>query len=265
MRIALVQMSMEDSEEENLKKCLKWLKYAAEQQAELCLFPELTLHRFFPQYKAEDAEEKKIDVTHPWVAAFQEICRENRIFAVPNFYLKENGKAYDVSILIDSHGNIAGMQKMVHIAQAEFFYEQSYYVPSDDGFHVFDTSMGKIGIVVCFDRHYPESIRTEKLKGADLILIPTANTETEPLEMFEWEVRVQAFQNGVPIAMCNRIGKEDAMGFAGKSVVVDVEGNVLARADEKEQVLIAEIDMDRSVQASRKRPYTSLRRTEFYQ
>lgn len=83
---------------------------------------------------------------------------------------------------------------MVHVAQAYQFYEQDYYTPSDDGFQVFDTSFGKIGIVVCFDRHYPESIRTEALMGADLILIPTVNTKSEPSEMFEWELRVQHFK-----------------------------------------------------------------------
>ena len=108
--------------------------------------------------------------------------------AVPNIYLLENGKTYDASILIDKNGSILGVQKMVHIAQAEQFFEQDYYMPSDDGFHVFDTAFGKIGIVVCFDRHYPESIRTEALMGADLILIPTVNTKEEPSKMFAWEI-----------------------------------------------------------------------------
>ena len=74
--------------------------------------------------------------------------------------------------------------------------------PSEDGFKVFDTPFGKVGIVICFDRHLPESIRTCTLKGAQLIIIPTANTLAEPLEMFEWELRVQAFQNNVFVAMC---------------------------------------------------------------
>ena len=110
---------------------------------------------------------------------------------------------------------------MVHIAQAEQFYEQDYYTPSDEGFKVFDTEFGKIGIVVCFDRHYPESIRTEVLRGADLILIPTVNTKAEPSLMFEWELRVQAFQNSVILAMCNRVGPEGNMCFSGESIVVD--------------------------------------------
>ena len=113
-------------------------------------------------------------------------CRKNQIMAVPNIYLLENERPYDASILINKNGKILGIQKMVHIAQADKFFEQDYYTPSDDGFKVFETEFGKLGIVVCFDRHYPESIRTEALKGADLILIPTVNTKAEPSEMFEW-------------------------------------------------------------------------------
>ena len=153
---------------------------------------------------------------------------------------------------------------MVHIAQAEQFYEQDYYTPSDDGFLVFDTDIGKIGIVVCFDRHYPESIRTETLKGANLILIPTVNVKTEPMEMFEWEIRVQAFQNSVAVAMCNRVGTEGEMEFAGESIVVDANGEILAKSDDTEQIIYTDIDLEVSEKIRRKKPYTSLRRKELY-
>ena len=161
-------------------------------------------------------------------------------------------------------GTIAGVQKMVHIAQAEQFYEQDYYTPSDDGFHVFDTEYGKIGIVVCFDRHYPESIRTESLMGAELILIPTVNTKTEPSEMFEWELRVQAFHNSTAVAMCNRVGKEGEMDFSGESMVVDANGDVIAKADDAEGILYAEVDLAKSSEIRSRRTYTGLRRTELY-
>ena len=129
---------------------------------------------------------------------------------------------------------------------------------------MFDTNFGKIGIVVCFDRHYPESIRTEALMGADLILIPTVNTKSEPSEMFEWELRVQAFQNSVMVAMCNRVGREGEMDFSGESIVVDANGNVVAKAGDQEQILYADIDLSESGKIRRSRPYTSLRRNEWY-
>ncbi len=98
-------------------------------------------------------------------------------------------------LMIDSNEGLVGVSKMVHVYQANKFYEQDYYTPSEDGFKVYDTPFGKIGIVICFDRHLPESIRSCAKQGAELIIIPTANTLDEPMEMFEWEIRVQAYQN----------------------------------------------------------------------
>jgi predicted amidohydrolase len=141
---------------------------------------------------------------------------------------------------------------------------QDYYLPSDDGFHVFDTPFGKIGIVVCFDRHYPESIRTETLMGADCVLVPTVNVKAEPMEMFEQEIRVQAFQNSVFIAMCNRVGIEGSMAFAGESIVVSPQGEVIKKTDDLEQLICADIDLPQARRIRSEKPYTSLRHTEFY-
>lgn len=264
MRIALSQMKNAGSMEKNLGSSLEAIRTAAANGADLVLFPEVQFTSFFPQYPGLDARKYALTIDHGYVREFQKACREHKVMAVPNIYLLENGKYYDASLLIDQSGQIAGVQKMVHIAQASQFYEQDYYAPSDDGFHVFETPYGSIGIVVCFDRHYPESIRTETLMGADLILIPTVNVKAEPLEIYEWEIRIQAFQNSVAIAMCNRVGREDAMDFAGESLLVDANGNVAAKADDREQILYADVDLafGRAVRAGR--PYTSLRRKEFY-
>ena len=264
MRLALVQMPNYGSVKLNLNKSLQAIETASEQGAELVLFPEVQLTEFFPQYQGQDVSKYAVSIDGEIVKKFCDICRENKISAVPNLYLLENGKTYDASIFIDSNGVIKGVQKMVHVAQAEQFYEQDYYTPSDEGFRVFDTEFGKIGIVVCFDRHYPESIRTETLQGADLILIPTVNTKAEPSIMFEWELRVQAFQNSVILAMCNRIGTEGNMCFSGESIVVDAKGEVLAKADDTEQILYVDIDMQQASKIRNAKPYTQLRRPEFY-
>ena len=199
-----------------------------------------------------------------YVKGICEACRTNRIYAAPNLYIEENGHKYDMSLLIDDEGKIIGKQKMVHIAQCEKFYEQSYYTPSEEGFAVYDTKLGKIGIVVCFDRHYPESIRTESLDGAELIVIPTANTTAEPSAMVQWEVKVQAFQNSVNIAMCNRVGQEGNMEFSGESIVADYNGDTLKLAGNEENLVLADIDMTGATKMRQERPYTSLRRTEMY-
>jgi predicted amidohydrolase len=264
MKLAMAQLKNEGSIEQNLTKSINAIYDAAEQGADLILFPEVHLTEFFPQYPSQDVESYGTLIESDIVATFKDACAKNRIAAVPNIYLKEKGKFYDASIFIDKTGKIIGIQKMVHVAQAEKFYEQDYYEPSDTGFLVFDTELGKIGIVVCFDRHYPESIRTESLMGAELILIPTVNTKSEPLEMFEWEIRVQAFQNSVAIAMCNRVGAEDDMIFAGESIVVDANGNVIVKADDAEGLVFAEFDLSTVGKVRSGKPYTTLRRREWY-
>ena len=122
----------------------------------------------------------------------------------------------------------------------------------------------KKGIVICFDRHLPESIRTCALMGAQLVIIPTANTEAEPMELFEWEVRVQAMQNQVFVAMCNRVGLEDKMDFAGQSIVVHPSGDVIVKADNKQRLVTCDIDLAEVELWRGKRPYISTRRKDMY-
>ena len=112
-----------------------------------------------------------------------------------------------------------------------------------DGFCVYDTPFGKIGIVICFDRHIPTGIRACAKRGAELILIPTANLLSEPMELFEWEIRVQAFQNLSYIAMCNRVGREDRLVFSGESLVASPDGRIVYKADEKEQLCLIDIPL----------------------
>lgn len=265
MKIALAQMQMSHDIESNYQKSVNLIREAAEKGAQLVMFPEIQLTPFFPKYEDMDVSDYVMTLENPYIKGICEACRECSIFASPNFYIEENGKRYDMSLLIDDEGSIIGKQKMVHVAQCEKFYEQDYYTPSEEGFTVFDTKIGKIGIVVCFDRHYPESIRTEALRGAELILIPTANTTSEPSELFGWEIRVQAFQNSVIIAMCNRCGTEDGMVFSGESLVSDHNGNLIAVAGNDEELLIAEVDLSDTAKVRHDKPYTSLRRTELYE
>ncbi len=265
MKLAMAQMSNGGSPEINLKKSLDAIHEAAKQGADLLLFPEVQLTEFFPQFPSRDVRKYGNTIDSPVVQAFCSACREAGIYAVPNIYLKEGEQYYDASLVIDRSGAIIGIQKMVHIAQAEQFYEQDYYAPSNEGFQVYDTEFGKLAVTVCFDRHYPESIRTEALMGADLILIPTVNTKSEPLEMFEWELRVQAFHSSVAIAMCNRVGTEADMDFAGESIVVDPRGGVILKADDAEQIVYADLDPKESRKVRNSRPYTTLRRPELYE
>lgn len=242
MKIAMAQMQMCDNLSENLEKSISYMKLAKQKGADLILFPEIQLSPFFPQFEGRDASRWLLEEDHPAIRMFCGTCRELNLYASPNIYLKLGEDAFDASLMITPGGSIAGISKMVHIAQAEHFYEQDYYTPSDTGFQVYDTAVGRIGIVICFDRHLPESIRTCAKRGAELILIPTANTAAEPMELFEWEMRVQAMQNRVYIAMCNRVGQEGAMLFAGESLVAAPDGSLVVKADRAEQLVLADIN-----------------------
>ena len=263
MRIALVQMSMEESSDANVDKSLAALREAASDGAEIVCFPEIQFSPFFPQFPGGDPSRYAMTIDHPALTAIRQACRELGLVVIPNLYLEEDGERYDASPVVDRDGAILGVSKMVHIAQLPQFYEQDYYTPSDSGFHVYDALKGRVGVVICFDRHYPESIRSCALQGAQLVVIPTANVKGEPLEFFEWELRVAAVQSGLFIAMCNRVGLEREMDFCGQSVVVDPDGDVVARADDDEQILYADIDLGSIEKTRQTRPYLKLRRPEF--
>jgi len=264
MKIAMAQMSMTKSIDKNFEKTSDFMKEAHKKHADFIFFPEIQLSPFFPQYEKVDVSDYLIDINSYYIKKMQGYCKEYKIYASPNVYLNIENRPYDASLIINSYGELKGISTMVHIAQCKQFYEQDYYTQSQDGFNVYDTSFGKIGVVVCFDRHLPESIRTCALKGAELIIVPTANVKAEPLEMFEWEIRVQAMQNNVWIAMCNRVGIEGEMEFAGESLIVDPNGDVVYKGDDKEGLIVHEIDLSASKVARANRPYLDLRRPDLY-
>ena len=262
MKLALAQMAMSASVKDNLEKSLRFCDRAAGN--DLLFFPEIQLSPFFPQYEKQNVDQYCLTKDSDEIAVLKKKAAEHHYYLSPNLYLEQEVGRYDTSLWINPQGNLLDTAEMVHIAQAKQFYEQDYYVPSRTGFKVFDTPFGKIGIVICYDRHLPESIRTCALKGAQLILVPTANTKAEPMEMFEWEIRVQAMQNQVFVAMCNRVGLEDKMDFAGESLVVHPSGEVLLKADDRERLLSCEIDLQEAVELRKKVPYIKTRRPEWY-
>jgi len=264
MKIALVQMKMNHDLKANLKNSLASMEKAAENGANLIVFPELQLSPFFPQRPAGDTVQYQVTIDHESVEKIRAKSTELGTVTIPNIYLKEKSGMYDACPVIEKTGKVLGISKMVHIVQIPQFYEQDYYEPSDTGFRVYDTSAGKIGVVICFDRHYPESIRTCVLQGAQIIVIPTAIVKGEPLETFEWEVRLAAWHNNVFIAMCNRVGIEDEMNFCGGSLVVDPDGTVIAQADDSEQILFADIDFSLINSSREKRDFLSLRKPDSY-
>lgn len=265
MRITLAQYALSSSVNLNLEKALDLMDTARRNAAELIVFPELCLSPFFPQHAGISVESYVTNLEDECIRQFRAACKRWGIAASPNVYVREGKRHFDASLMIGADGAVQGVSKMVHIAQLPGFYEQDYYSPSDTGFRVYDTPRGKIGIVVCFDRHYPESIRTCVLRGASLIVIPTANTMDEPRDLFECELRAAALQNGVFIAMCNRVGREGKVVFCGESTVVNPDGNVVVKGGTTEALVTADIELAQVAIARARRPYLSLRRPEMYE
>lgn len=275
MRIAMAQMAMSNDVAENLKKSVEYIK-ACKGKADLLFFPELQLTPFYPLHKLEHWKKTREELAFKFdsseVAALRNAAKESGIWVSPNLYMDDTFVnplsciAYpyyrDMNLMINPEGKIVETASMVHVLSAEDFWETDYYDHSDDGFKVVETPHGKVGIVICYDRHLPESIRTCALKGAEIIIIPTVNMKSEPMEMFMQELRVQAFQNNVFIAMCNRVGKQEHADFAGESLIVNPEGEVIFKADDKEQLIIQEIDLAEVHKVRNKRPYIRTRRED---
>jgi len=135
---------------------------------------------------------------------------------------------------------------MVHITEYEYFHEQGFYTPGDNGVVVYDARYGKIGVAICYDRHYPEYMRALAVAGAELVVVPQAGSVGEwPDGLYEAELQVAAFQNGYFTALCNRVGEEENLTFAGESFVCGPDGRVLTRAAEgTDEILYCELELE---------------------
>jgi N-carbamoylputrescine amidase len=184
-------------------------------------------------------------VPGPTTDAFAALAADLGVVIVLNLYEREGERAYDSSPVIDAGGRLLGTTRMLHVAQMPHFYEQDYYTPGDHGMPVYETAVGRLGVAICYDRHYPEVMRSLGLNGADLVIVPQAGMVGEwPDGLYEAELRVAAFQNGYFTALANRVGQEPTMTFAGESFVCDPEGRVVARGPAAaEAIVYADLDL----------------------
>lgn len=266
MRLALAQMRMEADRERNLARALELMAEAAAAGAHAIVFPELTFDRFFPQYP-RDARYLALGepVPGPAIDRVAAQARALGLVTVPNLLERDGERSYDCSPIIGADGALLGRARMMHVAEMPGFHEQFYYSPGDTGPVVVSTSAGRIGVAVCYDRHYPEHMRALTLAGAEVIVVPNAAVEGEPLEMFEVEMRAAAFQQQVFVALVNRVGREGEQLFAGCSFVVDPHGRVVARAGQgTETLLTADLDLALVQEARTTRPYLRDRRHGIY-
>jgi N-carbamoylputrescine amidase len=185
---------------------------------------------------------------------------------VLNLYERAAHGTFDSSPVIDADGRLLGVTRMTHITEYACFHEQGYFDRGDTGAAVYDTRVGKLGVCICYDRHYPEMMRALALNGADLVIVPQAGVPGEwPDGLYEAELQVAAFQNGYFTALCNRVGQEDVLKFAGESFVCGPDGRVMARAPAGEDhILYADIDLAEARGSHARRLFLQHRRPELY-
>ena len=266
MKIAIIQQSASRDPVANRKKGVRKLKEAAREGAQLVVFPELAFLPFFPQKPAETRPlEWSEPIPGPTTDLFSTIARDHGVVTVLNLYESDGrGATYDSSPVMDADGSLLGVARMVHITDAPCFHEQDYYTPGDSGAPVFETRVGRMGVAICYDRHFPEYVRALGLKGADLVVVPQAGAVDEwPPGLFEAELQVAAFQNGYFAALANRVGEEECLTFAGESYVADPFGRVIARAPAGEEaILYAELNLSQLKQCPARRQFLPDRRPD---
>ena len=268
MKIALIQQKASPDIQANIKRGLASAREAAENGSSIVCFSELAFTPFYPQ---KPAGKNFIDLSEPIPGPvtdkFAALAKKLGIIIVLNIFERDGDKTYDSSPVINTDGKILGTTRMIHITEYSCFHEQGYYVPGNTGAPVYETPFGKIGVSICYDRHYPEYMRALALNGAEIVFIPQAGAVGEwPEGLYEAEMRTSAFQNGYFTALCNRVGAEENLTFAGESFVCDPGGKVIARAGEgTEEILYCEVDLKAVKNSNAARLFLRDRRPELYQ
>lgn len=267
MRIALIQKRATPSRADNLQGGLQALEEAAADGAELAVYPELAFTTFFPQHRGRgDVAGLAEPVPGPTTALFQEAARRLGVVIVLNLYERDGECLYDTSPVIDADGTLLGCTRMMHITHYEGFWEQDYYDPGDTGAPVYETAVGRLGVAICYDRHYPEYLRALAVQGAEIVVVPQAGALGEwPEGLFEAELRVSSFQQGYFMALANRVGEEEVLTFGGGSFITDPFGQLIAQAPEGEEaILYADLDLSRCKDTPARTLFLQHRREDQY-
>jgi predicted amidohydrolase len=255
--IGLVQMSMSPQPEANLSKAVKMIGEAAERGAEIICLPELFLTTYFPQYDTS-GERKRETAPHDTIPgkateALSAAAQEHGVIVIGgSIYESAGDKLFNTAAVFDEQGTMLGKYRKTHIPHDEDFFEQSYFDRGDTGFRVFGTDKGRIGVMICYDQWFPEAARSNALLGADMVFYPTAIGTVRGIEQAEgdwhaaWEnvMRGHAIANGMIVAACNRVGSEGDMEFWGGSFVIDAFGKTLARGSDREEIVLATVDLE---------------------
>ncbi len=279
--VAAVQMRMSRDPHENLSVAAQRVAQAAQQGAQLVCLPELFGSQYFCQTEDSAAFDLAETIPGPTTEEMSRVARQaGVVLVVPLFERRAAGVYHNSAVVVERDGSIVGTYRKMHIPDDPSYYEKFYFAPGDLGFRAFDTSLGRIGVLICWDQWYPEGARLTALQGAEVLFYPTAigwlsadKGAYGDAQRDAWRTiqRSHAIANGVFVASVNRVGHETpsasapGIEFWGSSFVCDPLGSVLQEAAaDKEQIILAEVDLARVEAVRRDWPFLRDRRVDAY-
>jgi N-carbamoylputrescine amidase len=281
-KLGLIQMACDRDGKKSLKTVLRLMEDAAAKKVDAILLPELFMNDYFCQYEDPALFELAEAIPGPTTQALSDFAKKHNIVVAGSIFEKRTAGIYhNTSVILERDGTLSGIYRKMHIPHDNKFYEKYYFTPGDLGYKSFDTTAGKIGTLVCWDQWYPEAARLTALKGAEMIIYPTAigwqpddveASDKPQAEMFAEQLdswvtiqRAHAIANGVYVAAINRVGTEGGIKFWGNSFVADPYGKIIAQAGaEEETVLVAEIDTAATEEKRKYWPFMRDRRIDSY-
>jgi N-carbamoylputrescine amidase len=280
--VGLVQQSNSPDLKINLMNLAKGIKTCAEYGAQLVVLQELHNSLYFCQTEDTRMFDLAEPIPGPSTGFYSELAKQYGVVLVTSlFERRAPGLYHNTAVVFDKDGSIAGKYRKMHIPDDPAYYEKFYFTPGDLGFEPIETSIGKLGVMVCWDQWYPEGARLMALKGAEMLIYPTAigweSTDTDDEKRRQkdaWVIshRGHAVANGLPVIAVNRVGHEpdpsgqtNGIQFWGNSLVLGPQGEFIAEGSNTEsQTIIAEIDMERSENVRRWWPFLRDRRIDEY-
>lgn len=279
--VALVQHANRGDVDANLTLIERQLASAAAQGAQLVLLQELHNGAYFCQVEDPGNFDLAEPIPGPSSERLSQQAKRHGLVVVASlFERRAAGLHHNTAVVIDRDGRIAGRYRKMHIPDDPAYYEKFYFAPGDLGFTPIDTSLGRLGVLICWDQWFPESARLMALAGAELLLYPTAigwDSRDDAVEQARqrdaWMTvqRAHAVVNGIPLLTCNRVGLEASptagdpgIAFWGASFACGPQGEILAQADEREQTLLVDIDLARGEDIRRIWPFLRDRRIDAY-
>ena len=281
MKIALIQQKYHDSKEATVAITTQEIKQAAQNGTKLVVLQELHQNEYFCQSEETKFFDYATDFEQD-IIFWSSVAKENNIVLVTSLFEKRApGLYHNTAVVFEKDGSVAGKYRKMHIPDDPGFYEKFYFTPGDLGFEPIQTSVGKLGVLICWDQWYPEAARIMALKGADLLIYPTAigwfneDSDEEKQRQLESWITIQrshAIANGIPVLSCNRVGFEaDSSGvmkgirFWGNSFICGAQGELLAHTDDKDEtILYANIEHERTKEVRDIWPFLRDRRIESY-